>query len=77
MGIPFFGPRAGEAEGFGFVDLCAAASEVGVVLALGALLMRDFSRERKLQVAIVLTAAALLVGHLVHLLADGAATGHG
>ncbi len=77
VGIPVFGPHAGEVESFGFVDLCATASELGIILALGALLMREFSRERKLQVAIVLTAAALLVGHLVHLLVDGATTGHG
>ncbi len=77
VGIPVFGPHAGEIEGVGFADLCATASEVGIVLALGALMMRGFSRERKLQVAVVLAAAALLVGHLIHLLADGAAMGHG
>ena len=77
VGIPLFGPHAGEVEGVGFVDLCATASEVGIVLALGALTMRGFSRERKLQVAVVVTAVALLVGHLLHLLAGGAATGHG
>lgn len=72
VGIPFFGPRAGEVEGIGFVELCAAASELGIVLALGTLVLRDFSFERRLQVVIVITAAALLVGHLLHLLADGA-----
>ena len=77
VGIPVFGPHAWEVEGVGFVDLCATASEVGIVLALGALTMRGFSRERKLQVAVVLTAVALLVGHLIHLLADGGTTGHG
>ena len=76
IGIPFFGPHAGEVEGFGLVDLCAAASELGVVLALGALMMKDYSVERKLQVAIFLTAAALLAGHLLHLLADGTTGGH-
>lgn len=77
VGIPFFGPHAGEVEGFGFLDLCAAASELGVVLVLGALVMKDFSFERKLQVAIFVTAGALLVGHLLHLLADGGTAGHG
>ena len=77
VGIPFFGPHAGEVEGFGLVDLCAAASELGIILALGALLMKNLSFERKMQVAIVVTASALLVGHLLHLLADGGAGGHG
>ena len=77
VGIPFFGPHAGEVEGFGFVDLCAMASELGVILALSAVLMRNLPRERKLQVAVFVTAAALLIGHLVHLLADGGTAGHG
>ncbi len=76
VGIPFFGPHAGEVEGFGFVDLFAAASELGLVLALGALMMKGLSFERKLQAAIFLTAGALVVGHLLHLLADGGTTGH-
>lgn len=77
VGVPLVGPHAGEVEGFGFVDLCAAGSELGVVLALVALMMRGLSYERKVQVAIILTAAALLIGHLVHLLAEGASAGHG
>ena len=77
VGVPFVGPHAGEVEGFGFVDLCAAASELGIILALGALVMMDFPYERKVKVFIVLTTAALLVGHLLHLLAGGAAAGHG
>ena len=76
VGIPVFGPHAGEVEGVGLVDLCATASEVGIVLALGALTMRGFSRDKKLQVAIVFTAVALLVGHLMHLFAGGATGGH-
>jgi hypothetical protein len=45
VGIPFFGPEAGEVEGFGFVDVCATASEVGIAVALGAALLRNASRE--------------------------------
>ena len=77
VGIPLFGPHAGEVEGFGLVDLCAAASELGIVLALGTLLTRGLSHERKLQVIIFATAAALLVGHIVHLLAERGTPGHG
>ena len=76
VGIPFFGPHAGEVEGFGLVDVCTAASELGVILALGALLTKNVPLERKLQVAILLTAAALVAGHLLHLLADGTTGGH-
>ncbi len=71
VGIPFFGSHAGEVEGFGFVDLFAAASELGLMLALGALMMKGLPFERKLQAATFLTAGALVVGHLLHLLADG------
>lgn len=77
VGIPIFGPHAGDVEGFGLVGLCAAAAELGIVLALGTLLTRGLSRERKLQVVVFVTAAALLVGHLFHLLAERATPGHG
>lgn len=39
VGIPFFGPHAGEVEGMGLADLCATASELGIVCALGGVLM--------------------------------------
>ena len=77
VGIPLFGPHAGELESFGLVDLCAAASELGIILTLGTLLTRGLSRERKLQVIIFVTGAALLIGHVVHLLAERATPGHG
>jgi peptidoglycan/LPS O-acetylase OafA/YrhL len=35
VGIPSFGPHAGEVEGMGFADLCATSSEVGIAAALG------------------------------------------
>src|SRR5918998_5179005 len=38
VGIPFFGPHAGEVEGVGVIDLVATLAEVGLVVALAALL---------------------------------------
>ena len=35
VGIPLFGPGAGEVEGVSFIDLCATTSEVGIAVALG------------------------------------------
>ena len=72
VGIPFFGPHAGEVEGVGFVDLCATSSEVGIAAVLGILLLRNLSTERRIQVVVVLGATTLLVGHLLHLLARSA-----
>ena len=46
VGIPFFGPEAGEVEGFGFVDVCATASELGIAVALGAALLRNATPQR-------------------------------
>jgi len=66
VGIPLFGPGAGEVEGVGFVDLCATASEVGIAAALGAALLRTTTERRRM---ILLIAAVVLVsvGHVVHL----------
>jgi hypothetical protein len=50
VGIPVFGPEAGEVERVGFMDLCATTSEVGIAVALGALLRKtDMSRTRAMQ----------------------------
>ena len=35
VGIPLFGPGAGEVEGVRFIGLCATTSEVGIAVALG------------------------------------------
>ena len=35
VGIPLFGPGAGEVEGVSFIGLCATTSEVGIAVALG------------------------------------------
>ena len=72
VGIPLFGPHAGEVEGVGFADLCATSSEVGIAAALGVLLLRNLSTERRIQVVVLLGATTLLVGHLLHLLAGSA-----
>lgn len=68
VGIPFFGPHAGEVEGIGFVDVCATLSEVGIAAVLGVLLLRNLSTERRIQVVVVIGATTLLAGHLLHLL---------
>ena len=68
VGIPLFGPHAGEVEGAGFMDLCATSSELGIVAALGAVLLRGLPSDRRRLVLIVAAIAAVSVGHLVHLL---------
>ncbi len=68
VGIPLFGPHAGEVEGAGFMDLCATTSELGIAAALGALLLRGLSSDRRRLVLIVAAIALVSVGHLVHLL---------
>ena len=67
MGIPFFGPGAGEAEGVGFADVCATTSELGIIVALGALLLRGLSSERRRLVLLVAAVVLVLVGHVAHL----------
>ena len=67
VGVPLFGPEAGEVEGFGFVDVCATASEVGIAVALGAALLQGSAPERR-RTALLVTAVVLVgAGHLVHL----------
>ena len=67
LGIPFFGPEAGEVEGVGFADACATASELGIAVVLGAALLRDAAPERRRTVLIFVALALILVGHVVHL----------
>ncbi len=68
VGIPLFGPHAGEVEGVGFVDVCATTSELGIVAVLGAVLLRGLSSERRRLVLLVGAVALVSVGHVVHLL---------
>ena len=68
VGIPFFGPHAGESEGVGFTDLCATTSELGIIVALGAVLLRNLTSEGRRLVLLVSAVALISVGHVVHLL---------
>jgi hypothetical protein len=68
VGIPFFGPEAGEVEGFGFVDVCATASELGIAVALGAALLRNASPERRRTILLIVAIGLVSVGHVVHLM---------
>ena len=67
VGIPFFGPEAGEVERFGFVDVCATTSELGIAVALGAALLRNATPERKRTIVLIVAVGLVSVGHLVHL----------
>jgi hypothetical protein len=67
VGIPFFGPEAGEVEGFGFVDVCATASELGIAVALGAALLRNATPERRHTILLIVAIGLVSVGHVVHL----------
>ena len=68
VGIPFFGPHAGEVEGVGVADLFATAAELALVVALGAVLLRGLPRERVVVLLFVLALIGLFVGHLLHLM---------
>jgi hypothetical protein len=69
VGIPFFGPHAGEVEEVGVVNLCAAMSELALAIALGVLVMpRGLSRERVIIVVLILGLIVIFVGHLLHLM---------
>ncbi len=72
VGIPFFGPEAGEVEGVGFVDVCATASELGIAVALGAVMLRETTPERRRTTILVVAIGLVLVGHVVHLLLQAA-----
>ncbi len=68
VGIPFFGPHAGEVEGVGVADLSATAAELALVAALLTVLLRGLPRERVVVLLFVLALAGLFVGHLLHLI---------
>jgi hypothetical protein len=68
VGIPLFGPEAGEVEGFGFVDVCATASEVGIAVARGAALLRNAPPERRRTIVLIVAIGLVSVGHVVHLM---------
>jgi hypothetical protein len=68
-GIPLVGPHAGDVEEIGALDLTCTIGEVGIVAALGALVMRGLATEGRIQVVVVFAVSALLLWHLLHLLA--------
>jgi hypothetical protein len=67
VGVPFFGPHAGEVEGVGFADLFATTAELALVVALLGVLLRGLPRERVV-VLFVMALVGLLVGHVLHLM---------
>jgi hypothetical protein len=52
----------------GFTDLSATMSELAIVLALGAVLLRDLPSPRRNLILLILAIAILSLGHLLHLL---------
>lgn len=68
VGIPLFGPEAGEVEGVGIIDLCATSSEAAIVVALGALVLLGLARERTPLMGLILSGMVLVGAHLPHLL---------
>jgi hypothetical protein len=68
VGVPLFGPEAGEVEGVGIIDVCATSSEAAIVVALGVLLLWRLAGERTTLIGLILSAIALLGAHLPHLL---------
>jgi hypothetical protein len=68
VGIPLFGPEAGEVEGVGIIDVCATWSEAAIVVALGALVLWRLARERMALIGLILSAMLLVGAHLPHLL---------
>ena len=67
VGIPLFGPKAGEVEQIGFADVCATTSELGIGVALGVVLLREITPERRRTILLIVATALVLVGHVVHL----------
>ncbi len=52
----------------GFTDLCATTSELGIIVALGVVLLRDLSSDGRRLVLLVSAVALISIGHVVHLL---------
>jgi hypothetical protein len=71
VGIPLFGPEAGEVEGFGFLDVCATASELGIAVALGTALLRNATSKRRRTIVLIVAIGLVSVGHVVHLVLRG------
>jgi MFS family permease len=67
VGIPLFGPEAGEVEGVGFADVCATTSELGIGVALGTAMLQEIRPERRRTILLIVAVGLVLVGHVVHL----------
>jgi hypothetical protein len=68
VGVPLFGPEAGEGEAVGIIDVCATASEAAIVVALGVLVLWRLAGERTTLIGLILSAILLVGAHLPHLL---------
>jgi hypothetical protein len=68
VGVPLFGPEAGEVEVVGTIDACATISEAAIVVALGALALVGIARERATLIGLVLATILLVIAHLPHVL---------
>jgi hypothetical protein len=68
VGIPLFGPEAGEVEEVGIIDVCVTISEVAIVVALGGLVLLGIARERTTLLGLILSAMLLVGAHLPHVL---------
>jgi len=66
LGVPFLGPEAGEVEGVGFLDVCAAASEVALMCVLGGLILWRLLRGNAAVVLIVLGVVLMVGVHVPH-----------
>ena len=67
VGIPLFGPEAGEVEGVGVIDVCATVSEATGAIAIGALLLQGIIRQSAALIVPILAGALMLIAHLPHL----------
>jgi hypothetical protein len=68
VGVPLFGPGAGEVEAVGIIDVCATASEAAIVVALGVLLLWRLAGQTTTLIGLILSAILLVGAHLPHLL---------
>src|SRR5215204_6544368 len=59
--------RGRGVERFGFVDVCATASEMGIAVALSAALLRNATPERRRTIVLIVAVGLVSVGHVVHL----------
>jgi hypothetical protein len=67
IGIPFFGPEAGEIEEVSLLDVGATVVEALLVVALGVLLLRQLSRQDMALALLGLLSAGLILLHLPHI----------